>query len=95
MSKHVISVNDSVTYIENDEFENVIVNNIVNNGFLYLNKAQNHTPENEIEKEYIVVSIHHYNELMHLNTNGRYYNWNSGRKDGAYSSIRFDKAICI
>lgn len=27
------------------------------------------------------------NELMHINTNGSYYTWTNGRKDGIYSLV--------
>lgn len=57
MSKHAILVNNSVNGINNDESINVIVNNIMNDDFLYSNKEGNHTLENDIEKDDSAVVI--------------------------------------
>lgn len=42
-SKHAIIVKDNVNDIDNDEYVNVKVNDIVNADYIDLNKVKNHT----------------------------------------------------
>lgn len=56
-------VNESGKDIENDEYVNVIVNDIENVDFVDLNKVENHTTENNIQKDNFVVAIHSENEV--------------------------------
>lgn len=49
--------------IENDEYLNIIVNDIVNDDSVYLNNARNHTIENDIENDDFVVAIQQENKV--------------------------------
>lgn len=62
-SKQAIPINECVKDIDNDEYVNVIVNNLVNDEYINLNKAWNHTLENDIEKDGSVVTIQSKNKL--------------------------------
>lgn len=44
-------------YTGNDEYINFKVNDIVNDDFVYFNKAGNHTLENDIENDEFVMTI--------------------------------------